>query len=189
MSVNNHNIFVTINWFLRWLATPKLDLFIWELPSELVTQIKKHPLVRILNRQMKLPSHWRMTSQKNYFHTNGRNYATAISPEEMKNKYCWAIWLTSSQLGILVLFTIQPNSTTTKSTTNTTSYDVTQHVSPLSQALDLIQVKLHNESWRTQSSVWTRDKKKPKIHPWKPFKNILIWSRNTRSAKWNLKYE
>ena len=39
------------------------------------------------------------------------------------------------QLRILIWTTLQPNSTTTSSATNTTSYDNTQHVSSSSQTL------------------------------------------------------
>ena len=37
---------------------------------------------------------------------------------------------------MMILTTLQDNSTTTNSTTNTTSYDATSHVSPTCQALE-----------------------------------------------------
>ena len=57
-----------------------------------------------------------------------------------------AIQQRTSQPEILILTTLQPNSTATNYTTNTTSYDLTQHEFPSSESLEGKQGKYHDES-------------------------------------------
>ena len=63
------------------------------------------------------------------------------------------IYGTTSQLGIIILSILQPSSANTHSTTNTTSYNFTQHVSPSSQALERKQVKYHDEGDQTRDQL------------------------------------
>ena len=68
------------------------------------------------------------------------------APEKFKNiKTDGAIQPKTSQHIILVLNALQPNSTTTNSTTNTKSFDLTQPVFFSSQALECKQGKYHDE--------------------------------------------
>ena len=52
------------------------------------------------------------------------------------------------QLRIIILSSLQPDSTTTNNTTNATIYNITQHVSLSSQALECKQGNYHIEVYQ-----------------------------------------
>ena len=119
----------TISQFLRWLATCKWDLFIWEPPSELITQIEKQPPIPEYctdGQSLAGTENWQVILGTQLWINNSTqmvNIPLCNSPEESRNKYWWGHLVDNfSTQNWLSYLTLEPNTTSPNPTDNSASY-------------------------------------------------------------------